>query len=151
MDGRTLRPKVYSDDWRLLLEHVWARMGCPCGKYLVVMLELWLPMLQPSGDFDKCFATPQAIGEVEAMSAATVDRYLAPARRSMRLRGISTTLSSPLLRNSIGLSKVGDDAVTTPGVIEADTVAHCGPTFRGEFARTLRGCQMVWVRGVALH
>jgi hypothetical protein len=28
-----------------------------------------------------------------------------------------------LLRNSIGLSKVGDEPATTPGVIEADTVA----------------------------
>ncbi len=72
------------------------------------------------------------------MSAATIDRYLAPARDRMRLRGISTTALAPaLLRNSIELSKAGDAPPTTPGGIEADTVAHCGPTFAGEFARTL--------------
>lgn len=137
IDRRQLRAKTYSDDSRLLLEHVWALMGMPCGKYLTVMLELWLPLMQAAGDLEKPFATPQTIVELEAMSPATIDRYLAPARRAMQLRGISTTTPSPLLRNSIGLSKVGDAPITAPGVIEADTVAHCGPTFQGEFARTL--------------
>ncbi len=138
IDRRQLRPKRYSDDSRALLEHVWALMGMPCGKYLTVMLSMWLPLLADAGDLDKPFATPAALEELEAMSAATIDRYLAPARDRMRLRGISTTTpASPLLRNSIGLSKAGDAPPTTPGVIEADTVAHCGPTFVGEFARTL--------------
>jgi hypothetical protein len=137
IDKRRLRPKGYGDDSRLLLEHVWALMGCPCGKYLTVMLGLWLPLLAEAGDLARPFASGQTIAELEAMSPATIDRYLAPARRSMRLRGISTTRPSPLLRNSIGLSKVGDASPTVPGVIEADTVAHCGPTFVGEFVRTL--------------
>lgn len=115
VDRRKLRAKQYSDDARALLEHVWALMGCPCGKYLTVMLGLWLPLLQAEGDLDKPFATAEAIAELEAMSAATIDRYLAPARRSMQLRGISTTKPSPLLRNSIGLSKVGDEPPTTRG------------------------------------
>ena len=137
VDRRQLRAKTYSDDSRVLLEHVWALMGMPCGKYLTVMLDLWIPLLQGAGDLDAPFATPQTIAELGAMSPATIDRYLAPARRAMQLRGISTTIPSPLLRNSIGLSKVGDVPVTAPGVIEADTVAHCGPSFQGEFARTL--------------
>jgi hypothetical protein len=49
VDGRTLRPRGFSDDARALLEHVWVLMGMPCGKYLVVMLELWLPLLAASG------------------------------------------------------------------------------------------------------
>ena len=42
LDRRRLRPKVYGDDARALLRHVWALMGFPCGKYLVVMLPMWL-------------------------------------------------------------------------------------------------------------
>ena len=76
VDGRTLRPRSFSDDARALLEHVWALMGMPCGKYLVVMLDLWLPLLAAAGDLDKPFATEQALAELKAMSAATVDRYL---------------------------------------------------------------------------
>ena len=74
VDRRRLRPKGYGDESRALLEHVWALMGFPCGKYLTVMLELWLPLLRDAGDLDKPFATEQAIGELQAMSAATVDR-----------------------------------------------------------------------------
>jgi len=88
VDGRTLRPRGYSDDARALLEHVWALMGMPCGKYLVV-------------------------------------------------KGVSTTKPSPLLRNSITIRTCADEAPEVPGVIEADTVAHCGPTLIGEFVRTL--------------
>ncbi len=58
VDRRRLRPKGYSDDARLLLEHVWALMGCPCGKYLQVMLAMWLPLLQEAGDLDSAFASP---------------------------------------------------------------------------------------------
>jgi transposase InsO family protein len=137
VDGRTLRPRGFSDDARALLAHVWALMGFPCGKYLVVMLDLWLPLLAAAGDLDRPFATEAALAELRAMSAATVDRYLKPARDRMRIKGISTTKPSPLLRNSITIRTCADEAPDAPGVIEADTVAHCGPTLIGEFARTL--------------
>ncbi|MFZ2963334.1 MAG: hypothetical protein WA006_01470 [Rhodoglobus sp.] len=45
VDRRRLRTKQYSDDSRALLEHVWALMGYPCGKFLTVMLDLWMPLL----------------------------------------------------------------------------------------------------------
>jgi hypothetical protein len=102
--GARCRSRGFSDDARDLLEHVWALMGMPCGKYLVVMLGLWLPLLAGAADLDKPFATEQALAELEAMSAATVDRYLKPARERMRIKGISTTKPSALLRNSIGNS-----------------------------------------------
>lgn len=137
VDGRTLRPRGFSDDARALLAHVWALMGMPCGKYLVVMLDQWLPLLAAAGDLDKPFATDEAITQLRAMSAATVDRYLKPARDRMAIKGISTTKQSPLLRNSITIRTCADEAPKAPGVIEADTVAHCGPTLIGEFARTL--------------
>jgi predicted DNA-binding transcriptional regulator AlpA len=143
VDKRRLRPRGFSDDARALLEHVWALMGMPCGKYLVVMLEQWLPLLAQAGDLDKPFATEAAVAELTAMSPATVDRYLKPARDAMRIKGISTTKPSPLLRNSISIRTCADEAPTTPGVIEADTVAHCGPTLIGEFARTLTMTDLV--------
>lgn len=137
IDRRSLKPRGYSDDARALLVHVWALMGLPCGKYLVVMLEQWLPLLAEAGDLEHPFATEAALIELRAMSAATVDRYLKPARERMRVKGISTTKPSPLLRNSISIRTCADEAPQRPGVIEADTVAHCGPTLIGEFARTL--------------
>lgn len=87
------------------------------------------------------------------MSAATVDRYLKPARDRMRIKGISTTKPSPLLRNSIAIRTCADEAPEAPGVIEADTVAHCGPTLIGEFARTLTMTDLVigWTENYSIR
>ncbi|MGA9374496.1 MAG: transposase family protein [Mycobacterium sp.] len=153
VDGRTLRARRFNDDARALLEHVWALMGMPCGKYLVVMRDVWLPLLTAAGDLDKPFATDEAITQLRAMSAATVDRYLKPARDGMRIKGISTTKPSPLLRNSISIRTCTDEAPKAPGVIEADTVAHCGPTLIGEFARTLTMTDLVtgWTENCSIR
>ena len=75
--------------------------------------------------------------ELLAMSAATIDRYLAPARAKDAIRGVTTTKPSPLLRSAITIRKAGDEVEAEPGFFEGDTVAHCGPTLKGEFARTL--------------
>ena len=153
VDGRRLRARGFSDDARALLEHVWALMGMPCGKYLTVMLELWLPLLAAAGDLDKPFATEVAVAELQKMSAATVDRYLKPARDRMRIKGISTTKPSPLLRNSIAIRTCADEAPQAPGVVEADTVAHCGPTLIGEFVRTLTMTDLVigWTENASIR
>ena len=153
VDGRTLRPRGFSDDARALLEHVWALMGMPCGKYLVVMADQWLPLLIAAGDLDKPFATDEAVTQLGAMSAATVDRYLKPARDRMRIKGVATTKPSPLLRNSISIRTCADEAPDAPGVIEADTVAHCGPTLIGEFARTLTMTDLVtgWTENCSIR
>ena len=82
-----------------------------------------------------------------AMSAASIDRYLAPAKATDRVRGVSTTNPSPLLRASITIRKAGDDVEAEPGFFEGDTVAHCGPTLKGEFARSvnLTDVHLGWV------
>src|SRR5699024_7067359 len=94
-----------------------------------------------------------ALEELTAMSAATVDRYLRPARETMRIKGIATTSPSPLLRNSISIRTCADEAPEVPGVIEADTVAHCGPTLIGEFARTLTMTDLVigWTENCSIR
>ena len=79
--------------------------------------------------------TEQALAELNAMSAASVDRYLKPARDRMRIYGISTTKPSTLLRTSITIHTCADETPDRPGAIEADTVAHCGPTLISELAR----------------
>ncbi len=110
VDGRGLRPRGFSDDARALLE-----MGMPCGKYLVVMLGGWLPLLAAAGDLAKPFATEAALAELEAMSAAAVDRYLKPAWDRMRIKGVSTTKPSPLPRNSIAIRTCADETPDAPG------------------------------------
>lgn len=71
------------------------------------------------------------------MSAATIDRYLKEERQRLELRGIGATKRGALLRNSIQIRTATQEVEAEPGFFEIDTVAHCGPTLKGEFARTL--------------
>jgi hypothetical protein len=81
--------------------------------------------------------SPQVRAELLAMSSATIDRYLRGAKARDQITGKSTTKSSPLLRSSIKIRKATDEVEAAAGFFEGDTVAHCGPTLKGEFARTL--------------
>jgi hypothetical protein len=87
--------------------------------------------------FGKARYSPAVRAELLAMSPATIDRYLAPTKARAPLRGKTTTKPGAMLRNSISIRKAGDQIAQEPGFFEVDTVAHCGPTLRGEFARTV--------------
>ncbi len=74
VDGRSLRPRGFSDEARALLEHVWALMGMPCGKYLVVMHDLWLPLLTAAGDLDKPLVTEASVAKLKATALPGANR-----------------------------------------------------------------------------
>ena len=71
-----------------------------------------------------------------AMSPATADRILCPARKHER-RGISTTRSGTLLKKQIPVRTFQDWNEAKPGFMEADLVAHCGTSADGSFLYTL--------------
>lgn len=136
---RKARGRKYSYDATKVLQRVWAFSGGECGKYLAASMTILLDALERHGELvaGKARYSVAVRAELEAMSAATIDRYLAPARAKDPLRGLTSTRPSPLLRSSITVRKAGDEVADTPGFFEGDTVAHCGPTLRGEFCRTV--------------
>ena len=137
--ARKPRSPKYSYDAMKVLQRVWAASGGQCGKYLVASMRIQLDGLERHGELldgvDRY--SPAVREELLTMSAASIDRYLAPAKASDQIRGVSTTKPSPLLRSSIKIRQAGDEVEAEPGFFEGDTVAHCGPTLKGEFARTL--------------
>lgn len=136
---RKPRSVKYSYDALKVLQRVWAASGGQCGKYLAVAMATLLDGLERHGELVQGQGryTPAVRAELLEMSPATIDRYLKPAREKDQVKGISTTKPSPLLRSSITIRKAGDEVASEPGFFEADTVAHCGPTLKGEFARTV--------------
>ena len=136
---RKQRAGKYSYDALKVLQRVWAASGGQCGKYLAVSMRTQLDGLERHGELvDGVGRYSMAVrDELLAMSAASIDRYLRPAKATDRIKGVTTTKPSPLLRSSIKIRKAGDEVEAEPGFFEGDTVAHCGPTLRGEFARTL--------------
>lgn len=139
IDRRQHRPTKYSAASKRVLVWLWRAMMYPCGKYMRKMLPEWITRLEAHGELrhGEHDYTPAVRAELLDMSAATIDRYLREHRQALELRGISATRSGALLRTSITIRKAGDEAESEAGFLECDTVAHCGPTLKGEFARTL--------------
>jgi hypothetical protein len=123
-------PKPTYDAARLLppLKRLWLLADQPCGKLLKATLPLWVPFL------------PEVESAIQkdllAMSAATLDRLLQPARFEHRRRGLRTTKPGKLLRHHIPL-RDGPADTKRLGHIEADTVAHCGDSVAGDFIYSL--------------
>ena len=136
---RKSRAAKYSYDAVKALQRVWAASGGQCGKYLATSMRPQLDGLERHGElvFGQDRYSPAVRAELLAMSGASIDRYLKGAKTSDQIRGVSTTKPSTLLRSSIRIRRAGDEVEAEPGFFEGDTVAHCGPVLKGEFARTL--------------
>ena len=131
---RKARTPVYGARVSAALTKCWAVLRGPAGKRLAPMLAVLVPLLRRDGELD--------LTDVEAallvrMSAATIDRRLAPERARMMLRGRSHTKPGTLLKSQIPIRTWAewDDAV--PGFVEIDLVGHDGGNASGEHCFTL--------------
>jgi len=114
------------------LKRIWLSANLPCSKRLKAILPLWLPSYEK--EFGKL--PHDSITALHAISAATIDRLLKPARVKYKGRGRSTTKPGTLLKKHIPI-KTDQWDETRPGFLEADTVAHCGESMAGMFAFTI--------------
>ncbi|MHB1011071.1 MAG: hypothetical protein ACYC1E_18015, partial [Propionibacteriaceae bacterium] len=108
------------------LQVVWATAGGSCGKYLAEAMTGWLDAMEAEGSLvvGRNRYSVEVRAELETMSAATIDRYLAPARAKDPIRGNTTTKPGSLLRNSISVRTAGHEVEAEPGFFE---VSHCCP------------------------
>lgn len=77
------RRRIYDGEVKRALEEIWQLLDYLCGKRLVAALEPTLLVLERHGEL-------KLSGEVREkllrISAATIDRLLAPEKRKLRLR-----------------------------------------------------------------
>ncbi|MDT5318836.1 MAG: hypothetical protein QOD88_1358 [Mycobacterium sp.] len=71
------------------------------------------------------------------MSAATIDRRLAPERKKYAVKGRSRTKPGTLLKSQIPVRTWADWDDAVPGFVEIDLVSHDGGNAAGEHAWTL--------------
>jgi hypothetical protein len=71
------------------------------------------------------------------MSAATIDRRLAPDRQALRLKGRSHTKPGSLLKSQIPMRTWADWDDQRPGLVEIDLVGHEDRDNNGDFASSL--------------
>lgn len=116
------------------LKRIWASSNFLCGK----RLKPFLPMLVKSLKYHKeikLSKDDEAL--ILTVSASTIDRLLAPARKGMNPKGRSTTKPGTLLKHQIPIRTFADWTEDRPGFLEVDLVAHCGDSVRGEYINTL--------------
>lgn len=78
------RAPTYGSDVVEPLRKIWATLDGPCGKRLAPFMAEIVPVMERVGELElKGRQRQQLLG----MSAATIDRRLAPERRRLRLKG----------------------------------------------------------------
>ncbi len=113
----------------------WAVLDGPTGKRLQPGLATLVPALVVHGEIPD---DPNLLKVLLAMSAATIDRRLAPHRTGLvALKGRSMTRPGSLLKSSIPMKTWHEWDDTAPGFIQVDLVAHEGGDNNGHFHYTL--------------
>lgn len=131
---RSPRPSIYGPEVIAALTVCWEVLGMPAGKRLAPMLTELVAVLRHFGELEIDDPTAQLL---VSMSAATIDRRLAPERAKYQFRGRSGTKPGSLLKSQIPVRTWAewDDAV--PGFVEIDLVFHDGGTRGAGHAFTL--------------
>ena len=128
--GRT----VYDASVVQALTKIWVILDCICGKRLVAILAEVIPILEKHGEI-ALDATTRA--KLLMISAATIDRVLAPTRKSVALRGRSGTKPGTLLKRQIPIRTFAQWDNAIAGFVEIDLVGHDGGDAHGDFCQTL--------------
>src|SRR3978361_1370297 len=125
--------RVYDEVVREALIVLWEASDRICGKRLKAMIPTLLPAMERHRYLDLMPALRPAR---TAISAATIDRALAPQRERSGA-GTRRRRSLSALRRSIPVRTFSDWNDPPPGFIAVDLVAHSGPVASGAFIQTL--------------
>jgi len=131
---RTNRPRIYGDEVHQALCFVWAALGGPAGKRLAPFMTEAVEALERHGELA---LAPEVRDKLLRISAATIDRSLAPERARLQVRGRSGTKPGSILKRQIPIRTFAEWDEARPGFCEVDLVAHDGGRSFGEFCQTL--------------
>jgi len=131
---RPTRPRQYGPEVLQPLRFIWAVLDAPSGKRLAPFMFEAIDALERSGELR---LDPELRAKLLRVSAATIDRLLAPERRRLQVKGRSGTKPGSLLRRQIPIRTFAEWDEVRPGFFEADLVAHDGGDPRGDFCQTL--------------
>ena len=139
--------RVYDEAVREALVVAWEASDRICGKRLKAVLPTLVESLERHGHFS---LDPIVRERVVRVSAATIDRLLAPTRIEAGQR-----------KRRRARKKIGKEVPTrtyqdwnqpVPGYLEIDFVAHCGGSMAGSFIHSLVATDVCsgWIEAVPL-
>jgi hypothetical protein len=126
--------KTYTSEIMIPLRKLWSSLDAACGKRVAAGMADALDALVRSGEIE---CDERTLSLLRSMSAATIDRLLAPDRSGLALKGRATTKPGTLLKHQIPIRTWAEWDDDRAGFLEIDLVAHCGPTTAGEYCNTL--------------
>jgi hypothetical protein len=139
-DGRPARleprlsRRTYDDAVREALVVLWESSDRICGKRLKALIPMLVGSMEQHGHLS---LDEEVRARLMKISAATIDRVLAPMRAQSSGRTRRRTAPSLAIRRSVPVRTFSDSGDPPPGFAEADLVAHSGPITRGSFIQTL--------------
>ena len=129
--SRRARRRIYNEAEHDVLVLLWEASDRICGKRLKALMPALIVAMERHGHLG---LSPAIRDKLLTMSAATIDRALVRVREELgRKRRRHATHS---LRRSVPIRTSADWNDPAPGSVEADLVAHSGPSARGSFIQT---------------
>lgn len=126
--------RIYDGAVREALVVIWEASDRVCGKRLRPLVPMLIEAMERHGHL-------QLAAEVRAgllaMSAATIDRALREVKERSGGRNRRRAPPSAAVRRSVAVRTFEGWDDPSPGFVEADLVAHSGPSARGSFVQTL--------------
>ena len=132
--SQRLKRRVYDQATREALIVVWEASDRICGKRLRPLVPILVSAMERHGHLQ---LAPEVLAGLLTMSAATMDRALREARGKTGGRPRRRSPPSAAIRRSVAVRTFSDWNNPPPGFMEADLVAHSGPTVKGSYVQTL--------------
>jgi hypothetical protein len=126
--------RVYDDAVREALVVLWEAADRICGKRLKPLIPLLIQAMERHGHLS---LDEKVRVRLLGISAASIDRVLAPVRASGAGSQLRRHGHSSAVRRSVPIRTYADWNDPVPGYMEADLVAHSGPSASGSFVQTL--------------
>jgi len=144
--------RAYDDAAVALLIRCWAALDGPAGKRLHPALPELLLNMERHGHLTG--VDRRVIDQVLAMSPATIDRRLAPARAGLETRKqISHTRPGSMLKSSIPMKTWHEWNESEPGFVQIDLVGHEGGDNNGPFFYSLDATDIAtgWTESITVR
>jgi len=126
--------RLYDEAVRDALIVMWEASDRICGKRLKPLVPLLVEAMERHKHLQ---LAPDIRARLLAMSAATIDRALRTVREHAGGRSRRRAAPSLAVRRRVPVRTFSDWHNPPPGFVEADLVAHSGPSASGSFVQTL--------------
>ena len=133
--------RLYDQATREALLVVWEASDRICGKRLRPLVPILVSAMERHGHLQ---LAPEVLAGLLTMSATTIDRALREARGATGGRPHRRSPPSAAIRRSVAVRTFSDWDDPPPGFMEADLVAHSGPTAKGSYVQTLTDIATGW-------